>query len=106
MSPLPLISGVEVTIDGEPLDSTLAANLLEVRADQRYMLPAAFLLRISDPQLAHIDASPLTVGAKVEISLAAAGGDSLQPVVSGQITAVEPEFGRQGAVLAARGYDE
>lgn len=106
MSPLPLISGVEVTIDGDPLDSTLAANLLEVRADQRYMLPAAFLLRISDPQLEHIDSSPLTVGARVEISLAAAGGDSLQPVVSGQITAVEPEFGRQGAVLAARGYDE
>jgi uncharacterized protein involved in type VI secretion and phage assembly len=106
VSPLPLISGVEVTIDGDPLDSSLAANLVEVRADQRYMLPAAFLVRIADPQLEHIDSSPLTVGAKVEISLAAAGGDSLQPVVSGQITAVEPEFGRQGAVLAARGYDE
>jgi phage protein D len=106
MSPLPLISGVEVTIDGEPLDSRLAANLLEVRADQRYMLPAAFVLSIADPQLEHVDSSPLKVGAKVEISLAAAGGDSLQPVVSGQITAVEPEFGRQGAVLAARGYDE
>jgi uncharacterized protein involved in type VI secretion and phage assembly len=106
MSPLPLLSGVEVTIDGDPLDSRLAANLLEVRADQRYMLPAAFLLSIADPQLEHVDSSPLKVGARVEISLAAAGGDSLQPVVSGQITAVEPEFGRQGAVLAARGYDE
>ena len=49
MSPLPLISGVEVTIDGEPLDSILVVNLLEVWVDQRYMLPAAFLLRISDP---------------------------------------------------------
>lgn len=106
MSPLPLISGVEVTIDGDPLDSTLAANLLEVRADQRYMLPAAFQVSIADPQLQHVDSSPLKVGAKVEISLAAAGGDALQPVISGQITAVEPEFGRQGAVLAARGYDE
>jgi uncharacterized protein involved in type VI secretion and phage assembly len=106
VSPLPLISGVEVTIDGDPLDSRLAANLLEVRADQRYMLPAAFVLSIADPQLEHVDSSPLKVGARVEISLAAAGGDSLQPVVSGQITAVEPEFGRQGAVLAARGYDE
>lgn len=106
MSPLPLISGVGVTIDGDPLDSRLAANLLEVRADQRYMLPAAFLVRIADPQLEHVDSSPLRVGAKVEIALAAAAGDSLQPVVSGQITAVEPEFGRQGAVLAARGYDE
>jgi uncharacterized protein involved in type VI secretion and phage assembly len=106
MSPLPLISGVELTIDGDPLDSRLAANLLEVRADQRYMLPAAFLFSIADPQLEHVDSSPLKVGARVEISLAAAGGTSLQPVVSGQITAVEPEFGRQGAVLAARGYDE
>jgi uncharacterized protein involved in type VI secretion and phage assembly len=106
VSPLPLISGVEVTIDGDPLDSSLAANLLEVRADQRYMLPAAFLVSIADPQLEHVDSSPLKVGAKVEISLAAAGGDSLQPVVSGQITSVEPEFGRRGAVLAARGYDE
>ncbi|HEY3766031.1 MAG TPA: VgrG-related protein [Gaiellales bacterium] len=105
MSPLPLISGVEVTIDGDPLDSALAANLLEVRADQRYGLPAAFLVRIADPQLQHVDSSPLAVGASVDISLAAAGGDSLQPIISGQITAVEPEFGRSGAVLAARGYD-
>jgi uncharacterized protein involved in type VI secretion and phage assembly len=106
VSPLPLLSGVEVTIDGDPLDARLAANLLEVRADQRYMLPAAFLVSIADPQLEHVDSSPLRVGARVEISLAAAGGDSLQPVVSGQITSVEPEFGRRGAVLAARGYDE
>jgi uncharacterized protein involved in type VI secretion and phage assembly len=105
VSPQPLISGVEVTIDGDPLASTLAANLLEVRADQRYGLPAAFLVRIADPQLQHVDSSPLAVGAKVDISLAAAGGDSLQPVISGQITSVEPEFGRGGAVLAARGYD-
>ena len=105
MSPLPLISGVEVTIGGDPLDSALAANLLEVRADQRYGLPAAFLVRIADPQLQHVDSSPLAVGAQVDISLAAAGGDSLQPVISGQITSVEPEFGRSGAVLAARGYD-
>jgi uncharacterized protein involved in type VI secretion and phage assembly len=105
MSPQPLISGVEVTVDGDPLDSALAANLLEVRADQRYGLPAAFLVRIADPQLQHVDSSPLAVGAKVDIGLAAAGGDALQPVISGQITSVEPEFGRGGAVLAARGYD-
>jgi uncharacterized protein involved in type VI secretion and phage assembly len=105
VSPLPLISGVEVTIDGDPLDSRLAANLLEVRADQRFMLPSAFMLRIADPRLEHIDSSPLTVGAQVEIRLAAAGGDALQLVLSGQIAAVEPEFGRHGAVLAARGYD-
>ncbi len=106
MSPLPLISGVEVTIDGDPLDSTLAANLLEVRADQRFMLPAAFLIRIADPRLEHIDSSPFSVGAQVEIRLAAAGGDTLELVLSGQIAAVEPEFGRHGAVLAARGYDQ
>jgi uncharacterized protein involved in type VI secretion and phage assembly len=94
-----------VAVGGDPLDAALAANLLEVRADQRYGLPAAFLVRIADPQLQHVDASPLTVGAKVDVSLAAAGGDALQPVISGQITSVEPEFGRGGAVLAARGYD-
>ncbi len=106
MSTMPLISGVELVIDGQPLDRSMAANLLEVRTDHRFMLPAAFLIRISDPQLQHIDSSPLEVGATVEISLAAAGGDTLQQVVSGQITSVEPEFGRLGAVLAARGYDQ
>ncbi len=106
MSTMPLISGVELVIDGQPLDRSMAANLLEVRTDHRFMLPAAFLIRISDPQLQHIDSSPLEVGATVEISLGAAGGDTLQQVVSGQITSVEPEFGRLGAVLAARGYDQ
>jgi len=106
VSPQPLISGVEVTIDGESLDRRLAANLLEVRADQRFMLPASFVIRIGDPQLEHVDSSPLTVGAQVEIKLAAAAGDAVETVLTGQIAAVEPEFGRHGAVLAARGYDQ
>jgi phage protein D len=105
MSTMPLISGIELVIGGEPLDRSLVANLLEVRADDRFMLPAAFLIRIADPQLEHVDSGPLEVGATVEISLAAAGGTTLDKVVSGQITSVEPEFGRAGAVLAARGYD-
>ena len=96
MSPLPLISGVEVTIDGDPLDSTLAANLLEVRADQRFMLPAAFLIRIADPRLEHIDSCPSASAPRSRSGSRPPAATALELVLSGQIAAVEPEFGAMG----------
>jgi phage protein D len=101
-----MISAVEVRVNGTPLDPELAAKLLEVRVEDHLRLPDAFLIRISDPGLEHVDSNPLEVGAEVEIKFAGIdSSDRLVTLLKGQITALEPEFAAGGAILAARGYD-
>jgi phage protein D len=100
-----MIAGAEVRIDGQALDPGLGARLLEVRVDDNLMLPDAVLVRVADPGLQNIDASPFEIGAEIEVLLAATDSSALKSVFTGQIAAIEPEFAPGGAVLAARAYD-
>jgi phage protein D len=100
-----MISGAEVRINGQPLDPKLHDRLVEVRVQDNLRLPDSVLIRISDPGLEAVDTVSLEIGAKVEILLAAIDATSLTSVFKGQITALEPEFGAGGVVLAARAYD-
>jgi len=101
----PLIAGAEIRVAGQEIDPELAAHVLEVRVEDHLMLPDAFVIRIADPQLKHVDSNPFEVGAEVEVQLAAADGNRLVSLLDGQVTSVEPEFGAQGTVIAIRGYD-
>ncbi|MGI8633133.1 MAG: VgrG-related protein [Solirubrobacterales bacterium] len=98
-------AGVEVRLGGTALEPQMAAQLLEVRVQDSLTLPDAFLLRLGDPELEHVDSGPFDVGAEVEILFAAPDAATLTSLIKGQITTSEPEFGPEGAILAARGYD-
>jgi uncharacterized protein involved in type VI secretion and phage assembly len=99
------VAGVEVLVAGQPLDPTLTPLLQEVRIEDNLTLPDAFLLRISDPGLKHIDSHPLEVGAEIEIRIGGPDANLLTSLIKGQITAVEPEFRADGIAIVARGYD-
>jgi uncharacterized protein involved in type VI secretion and phage assembly len=62
-------------------------------------------VRVSDPGLEHIDTHPLEVGAEVEIRMGAPDGNRVTSLITGQVTAVEPEFRADGISIVARGYD-
>jgi phage protein D len=100
-----MIAGAEVLIGGSPLPADLAGRVVEVRVEDHLMLPDAFLVRIADPGLQHVDDSPLKIGAEVVIRLAASTARALSTVMEGTISTLEPEFGSGEAILAARGYD-
>ncbi|HSI80971.1 MAG TPA: VgrG-related protein [Solirubrobacterales bacterium] len=103
--PTGTVAGVEVQVDGQPLDPEIGARLLEVQVRDNLALPDSFLIRVSDPGLESIDSTLLEIGAEVEIRLASADAEGLTSVLSGQVASLEPEFGADGAVIAARGYD-
>ncbi len=108
MSPDPTkdgVAGVEVRIQGIPLDPQLAAQLSEVRVEENLMLPDAFMVRIADPDLKHLDAPQFEIGNEVEILFAPPQAGGLQTLTAGQIAALEPEFSTGGAHLTLRGYD-
>jgi uncharacterized protein involved in type VI secretion and phage assembly len=100
-----IVAGCEVRIAGQPLHPTIAAALIDVRVRDNLRLPDAFSIRLADPGLDHLDTDLLTIGKEVEILFAAPDGRTLVSLLKGQIAAVEPDFGAQGAVLAVRGYD-
>lgn len=100
-----LTAGVEVLVAGQPLDPTITPLLQEVRVEDNLTLSDAFMIRVSDPGLKHIDTHPLQVGAEVEIRLGAPDANRLTPLMKGQVTSIEPEFRADGISIVARGYD-
>jgi uncharacterized protein involved in type VI secretion and phage assembly len=100
-----MIAGAEVLVDGQPLDPELSGSLVEVRVEQHLLLPDVAVVRLADPTLKHVDSAPFDLGASLAIKLSAPESSKLVSAFKGRIAAVEPEFGRGGAVLAARAYD-
>lgn len=108
MSPAPpeqIVAGAEVRIDGRALDPKVAQGLAEVRVQDNLRLPDTFQIRLADPALEHVDTDLFKIGAEVEILFGAPDAKTMTSLLKGQIAAVEPEFGAQGALIAARGYD-
>ena len=80
-----VISGVEVKVDGAPLDAD--ARRAHHGGARRRPPPAAgrVPVRISDAGLEHVDKSPLELGAEVEIRFAAPDGGAFARCIKGQI---------------------
>lgn len=100
-----MIAGLEISVGGSPIDPKLAALLSEVVVDDYLMLPDAFTIKIVDPGLSHIDSHPFEVGAEVEIQMSSSEDRSLCELIEGQITSIEPTFGKSGAMIVVRRYD-
>ena len=105
---------LSIKVNGVPLLPTVLYDVVEVVVDLRPDMPGMFTIRIQDQQsiptiYQYIDAPlPFVIGAMVQISAISAEEVSLPvplPIFSGEITALEAEFGEDGVVfLVVRGY--
>lgn len=102
MSDPALIPGLKIMLAGTDL---LLDDVREMRVDQHLFMPDGFSFRLADPMLAYVDDDRFVPGADVTISTAGSDQQSLVPLITGKIAAVEPEFGRGDAALTVRGYD-
>jgi phage protein D len=100
-----MLPGVEVKLDGQPLDPGVSGYLLEARADLHMRLPDRCSLRFADPQLTLIDRASFPLGAKLEMLFTAPGGTAAVKLFAGLVASLEPEFDHQEATLVVRGYD-
>lgn len=96
------VPAVEIKIKGAPFDPDLN-NLVELRVQQSLLLPDTFTARFTDPERKLV-ARTFEIGDPVELSFCSADGRRLQKLFAGEITSLEPEFGRE-VVLTIRGYD-
>lgn len=99
------VGGLEVAVDGAPLDPTVAERLIDARVQDDLLLPDTFQLRFRDPAFELVDGSLFDVGKTLELKLSSPNGNAARPLFTGKIATLAPEFESGGCVFVVRGYD-
>lgn len=94
-----------VTFDDQPLPADVTALLASAYVDFSLRLPDTFMLRFRDPGRIVVDKSKVRMGTKVKISVATDSTPTPEPLLSGEVTAVEAVFDNTGSFTAIRGFD-
>jgi len=101
------VAQIGIKVGGSPLAVDKISLLFEAEVETTLDLPSMFTLRFYDNEdLVLTDGSVFTVGEAVEIELGDTISGQMQPVMKGEITAIEPEFTEDRQILfTVRGYD-
>jgi phage protein D/phage baseplate assembly protein gpV len=96
------VTSARVFVSGTEIEMN---HLLDLKVRDNLLLPDTASVRIQDPDGAFLDNPAFTVGAPMEVRFGALDDPGEEPLFKGDIEALEPEFGEQGRVVAARAYD-
>jgi phage protein D/phage baseplate assembly protein gpV len=101
-----LASQILIKIDGTEVQRQVMTQVNTVVVDQHCHLPDMFTIRLYDPNLELLDGGPFDLAKEVEILAETRDGEEVV-LMSGEITALEPDFGESMiAELLVRGYDK
>jgi uncharacterized protein involved in type VI secretion and phage assembly len=98
-------SGFAVTIDGSPLPADLEQLLVEAYVDDNRNLPDMFVLRLRDANRLVLSKAAVKIGSRIKIAVTSAGTQAPEPLISGEVTALEVDFDSTGTFTIIRGYD-
>jgi phage protein D/phage baseplate assembly protein gpV len=93
-----------IQVDGSDLPSEVITALEDAVVEDDVAQPAMFALRFHDPKLQLTDGDQFKLGREVTLGAAAPGGQR-KAIMTGEITALEPEFNAHTPTLTVRGYD-
>jgi phage protein D len=79
--------------------------LEQVVVDQQLHLPDMFVIRLRDGAHDILKKNGIEIGSKISIATAALGEQVSQPLMTGEVTALEAEYDHAGSHAIARGYD-
>lgn len=96
---------VDVRIGGAKLPPEFAPDLVDCHVDQGVGVPAAFHLTFRDPYRLLLGKLGITFGTKVVISPVADGEGAGDPLLTGEVTALEADYDGTGSFTVVRGYD-
>ena len=102
----PTSSAFVIEIDGSPLPDDAKALLIACHVDDSLRLPDLFLLRFRDSERIVVAKSGVKMGSKVKVSVASDGSTNPEPLIDGEVTALEAEFDATGTYTVIRGYDQ
>lgn len=98
-------SGFAITIDGSPLAADMRQLLVEAYVDDNRNLPDMFVLRFRDADRLVLAKTAVRIGSRVKIAVTATDDRSPEPLISGEVTALEADFDTTGTFTLIRGYD-
>jgi phage protein D/phage baseplate assembly protein gpV len=95
-----------VEIGGNPLPDDIAPLLVSAYVDDSQQLPDTFVLRFRDPNRVVLSKSATKVGSLIKISVQSADAAQPEPLIEGEVTALEAEYDMGGTFTVIRGYDQ
>ncbi|MET0863304.1 MAG: VgrG-related protein [Nakamurella sp.] len=102
----PTSSAFVVEINGSAMPADAKALLVSAHVDDSLRLPDTFVLRFRDSERIVIAKSGAKIGGKVKVAVASDASTSPEPLIEGEITALEAEYDSTGTYTVIRGYDQ
>src|SRR5690242_6935529 len=96
------IGRLVIQVNGGDLPQDVASSLDEAIVEDDLLQPTMFMLRFNDPQHTLIDGEQFKIGGEIKIGAASTADGQPKPIVSGEITALEPELEQHNMVLVVR----
>ncbi|MGW6457702.1 VgrG-related protein [Streptomyces sp. NPDC055078] len=96
---------IDVRIGGARLPPAYARALVDSWVDQGAGVPAAFRLTFRDPHRLILGKLGVTFGTKVVLAPVADGRGAADPLLTGEVTALEADYDGTGSFAVIRGYD-
>jgi phage protein D len=95
-----------VEIDGKPAPDDIAPLLVSAYVDDSQQLPDTFVLRFRDQNRMVLSKTGTKVGSLIKISVQVADATQPDPLIAGEVTALEAEYDQGGTFTVIRGYDQ
>ncbi|HEX5619159.1 MAG TPA: VgrG-related protein [Solirubrobacteraceae bacterium] len=100
------VPGCEILLDGAPIELEIMRQLLDVTVRDSLLLPDSALVRFRDPKGTLVGSDKWSIGATLDVKLAGVDEDTFTTAFSGEIVAIEPEYGQGDVIVAFRAYDK
>jgi hypothetical protein len=94
---------IDVQIMGAPLDPMVGGLLVSAEVDTSLSMPSQFRLVFRGPRTTVLEGGGLQLAAEVTLQVTAGGAPT--PLMTGEITAVEVDYGPDGNLTIVRGLD-
>jgi phage protein D len=100
------VNQLRVEVDGSPLADDVAQHLVAGVVDDDLNLPDLFSLSFRDAAREVIQDGHFKIGSKIKLSVVSDDAPGGQPLLSGEVTALEMEHDAGGTLTIVRGYDQ
>lgn len=105
MPPQQHSSKFKVEVNGSALPDDVDQALVHGYVDDSLNLPDMFALSFRDPNREILDKLKARIGSTVKISVFSDGQPGGEPLITGEVTALEAEFNPEGTLTVIRGFD-
>jgi phage protein D len=97
---------LRVTVDGRPLPAPVEQQLTTVVVDDSRRVPDLFSLTFRDPDRSVLADAGFAIGAAVTVAVVSEAAPGGEPLITGEVTALEAEADPTGTHTVVRGYDK